>query len=80
MNRTSAETHLGRGQFLSFRSNFFEHAGIEVHSSHPHAHGLAGFGHLLHLLGDEIRVLDVALQLLKDLRMDVVFVEVRELL
>lgn len=73
-------THLGGGKFLSFRSNIFEHAGIEIHGIHPHAHGLAGFRHLLHLLRDKIRVLDVALQLLKDLRTDVVLVIVHQLL
>lgn len=74
------QTHLSAGQFLSFRSNFFQYVGIEVHGFYPHAHGLAGFRHSLHLLRDKARVLDVALQLLKDLRMDVVFVVVCQLL
>lgn len=77
--RQSLENYLGGSQFLSFRSNFFEHTGIKVHRFYPHAHGLAGFRHFLHLFRDKIRVLDIALQLLEELWLDVVFIVVRQL-
>lgn len=76
----SLKSHLGGGLFRLFRSNHFEYVGILLHGFYPHAHGPAGLRHLLHLLRDKIRVLDVALQLLKDLRTDVVFVVVCQLL
>lgn len=70
--------HLCSSQLLPLGSHLLEDLGVEVHCAYPHAHGPAGLGHLFHLLRDKVGVVDVLLELLQDVRPDVVLIVLRQ--